>query len=400
MPEEGQDQKLRLVGQLAGGIAHDFNNLLTSILAAADAIAQRTDSAAETVGDARQIRGDVERGAALVRQLLAFSRQQTLQPRVVAVNTAVEAAAGLLRRLLGETVALTVTLEQPGRSVLIDPGQLDQVLINLAVNARDAMPGGGVLRVATGHATLYATRETGAETVPAGRYVTIAVADTGSGIPPEILPRIFEPFFTTRRAAGGSGLGLSTVQGIVRQSGGFLEVDSTVGAGTRVVIHLPRHDAPPDIVAAPPVAMPASVPAGRLALVVEDEDPLRALVVRALDRAGWRVLAAASAEAALALLPAPDSNAEDAGADSQLSVVVTDVVMPGMDGLALVRKIRQLWPGLPAVLVSGYAAPALRADLAASDIVYLSKPYRMSELLDVLARLTGAAAGQGSQGAG
>ena len=385
--DQDQDQKLRMVGQLAGGIAHDFNNVLTAILAAADAILQRGETA-ETVADARQIRLDVQRGAALVHQLLAFSRQQTLQPRVVAVNAAVGAAAALLRRLLGERVSLTVSLEQPGRRVLIDPGQLDQVLVNLALNARDAMADGGSLTLSTGHATLYAPRRIGSETIPPGRYVTITVADTGSGIAPEVMPHIFEPFFTTRRASGGNGLGLSTVLGIIRQSGGFLEVDSEVGRGTRVQVHLPRHEGAAET--APPLLVEAPAPAGgagRIALLAEDEEPVRRLLTRALTRAGWRVLAAETAEAALAMVRQPEN-----GADSQPSVVIADVVMPGMDGLALVRALRRIWPGLPAVLVSGYAAPALRQDLASADITYLSKPYAIAELLEAVALVCGAAA--------
>jgi len=213
-----RERRLRVVGQLAGGIAHDFNNLLTAILGAADAILGRTETPADTVADAQQIRRGVERGAALVRQLLAFSRQQTLQPRIVAVNAAIEDAARLLRRLLGAKIALTVTLEQPGRRVMVDPGQLDQVLLNLAVNARDAMAEGGTLTLASGHATLYRARLAGAEIIPPGRYVTITVADSGVGIAEAVMPRIFEPFFTTKRAPGASGLG-GTGQGGTGQGG-------------------------------------------------------------------------------------------------------------------------------------------------------------------------------------
>lgn len=389
---EEQDQKLRLVGQLAGGIAHDFNNLLTAILVAAEAIQQRPETAPETLADARQICEDVSRGAALVRQLLAFSRQQTLQPRVVAMNTVVAAAAALLRRLLGEKVTLQVALEQPARCVLIDPGQLGQVLVNLAVNARDAMPDGGVLRLTTGHATLYSPRCVGAETIPPGRYVTLGVADTGCGIPPDVLPQIFEPFFTTRRAQGGTGLGLSTVQGIVRQSGGFLEIESQVGAGTQVLVYLPRHKGVPEAAAPPRAVTPAAAEgAGRLVLIAEDEEPVRRLLARALGHAGWRVQAAETAEAALEL-----ARQLAQASESQPAVVIADVVMPGMDGIALVRALRQIWPDLPAVLVSGYAAPALRQDLALEDIVYLSKPYAVTELLSAMTRLVGAAAAHSS----
>ncbi len=407
VPEPGvdaeQERRLLVVGQLAGGIAHDFNNLLTAILGAADAILGRTETSADTVADAQQIRRGVERGAALVRQLLAFSRQQTLQPRVVAVNAAIEDAARLLRRLLGAKIVLTVTLEQPGRRVMVDPGQLDQVLLNLAVNARDAMAEGGTLTLASGHATLYRARLAGAEIIPPGRYVTITVADSGVGIAEAVMPRIFEPFFTTKRAPGtsglggtgqggtgqgGTGLGLPTVLGIVRQSGGFLEVASQVGVGTRMVVYLPRYAAP-EADAVPPRPSPpvATGGGGRVVLVVEDEASVRLVLVRALTRVGWRVLPAETAEAALEMLQSSAKSPE-----SQPSVVISDVVMPGMDGPALVRAVRRICPGIPAVLVSGYAEPMLRQDLAAADIAFLAKPYAMAELLDVVARLSGAAA--------
>jgi len=403
-----RERRLRVVGQLAGGIAHDFNNLLTAILGAADAILGRTETPADTVADAQQIRRGVERGAALVRQLLAFSRQQTLQPRIVAVNAAIEDAARLLRRLLGAKIALTVTLEQPGRRVMVDPGQLDQVLLNLAVNARDAMSEGGTLTLASGHATLYRARLAGAEIIPPGRYVTITVADSGVGIAEAVMPRIFEPFFTTKRAPGtsglggtgqggagqggtgqgGTGLGLPTVLGIVRQSGGFLEVASQVGVGTTMVVYLPRYAAPEADSVSPRASAPAATGGGgRVVLVVEDEASVRLVLARGLTRAGWRVLAAETAEAALEMLQSPAESPE-----SQPSVVISDVVMPGMDGPALVRAVRRICPGIPAVLVSGYAEPMLRRDLAAADIAFLAKPYAMAELLDVVARLSGAAA--------
>ena len=449
VPPQDKARSLHVVGQLAGGIAHDFNNLLTAILGAADAILARTDTTAETADDAQQIRHGVERGAALVRQLLAFSRQQTLVPRVVAVNAAIEDAARLLHRLLGEKVTVMLALEQPGRRVLVDPGQLDQVLVNLAVNARDAMADGGTLTLSSGHATLYRPRLTGTEAIPPGRYVTITVADTGSGIPDDVLPRIFEPFFTTKHASGrrgpegggksgdgqgasglaatdpgssslrgtglggtgpgdpssgsiglrgsdlgatslgGTGLGLSTVLGIVRQSGGFLDVVSRPGIGTSVVVYLPRHvPADAEIAPTPPTTVAAPARGGdRVALVAEDEAPVRLVLARALTRAGWRVLAAETAEVALEQLASLGDQPK-----AHLSVVISDVVMPGMDGPALVRAVRQRCPGVPAVLVSGYAEPVLRADLATMDIAFLAKPYATADLLGLVARLTSAQA--------
>ncbi len=394
-----QAQKLQAVGSLAGGIAHDFNNLLTAVQGAAEAVAARPGLDAETAEDVAMIRASVGRGAALVRQLLAFGRQQTLQPQVLAVNDVIADLSGLLRRLLGSRIRLEVALEQPGRLVRADPTQLDQVLVNLAVNARDAMPDGGTLTLRSGHQTLYRPMLGGAEAIPPGRYVMIEVQDTGCGIPPEVLPRIFDPFFTTRREQGGSGLGLSTVHGIVRQSGGFLDVDSTPGQGTRLRLYLPRHDGEPMAipqapevgspalgspeVGAPPRA-PVAAPVRRgVVLLVDDEEPVRRLAERALARQGWEVVSADCGEAALDRLAALP-----AGPARPIAAIVTDMVMPGMDGAALVRAARaQLdWPAMPALLVSGYAEASLRDALAAEPgVAFLPKPYALKQLAERLA---------------
>lgn len=479
--ELAQLQKLQAVGQLAGGIAHDFNNLLMAIGAAADAVLERESCERSTLDDVRQIRHSADRGAALVRQLLAFGRRQPLQPSVVMVNEAVRNLSGMLVRLLGERIRLHLDLEDPGRSVRVDPTQLDQVLVNLAVNARDAMPGGGTLTLRTGHLTLYRPQQVGSETMPPGRYVAIGVEDTGEGIPPAIVPQVFEPFFTTRRDRGGNGLGLSTVHGIVRQSGGFVTVESAVGQGTRVRFWLPRHeetevvsgvslaDAPrtgairaatlqagvfptdgpeadgpqadgpqidglqtdglqtgaprtaarqppapplvtrarqtgatlqadglrtrtvqagasltdgcqtrtPDTAAAPPARLPT---AERCVLLVEDEESVRRLTERALQRAGWQVSAVDSAEAALARLPRPGDPV------APPCVVVSDIMLPGMDGTELARAVRALWPDLPVVLVSGYTDSALLGDLTAEGVSFLAKPFRLRELVACVER--------------
>ncbi len=376
-----QSQKLQAVGQLAGGIAHDFNNLLTAMIGAADEVLARGTSDAATVEDVQQIRSSAQRGADLVRQLLAFGRQQTLQPRGVAVNDAVQSLSALLQRLLGSTVRLKLDLETPGSTVHVDPTQLDQVLVNLAVNARDAMPQGGELTLHTGHITLYRPLARGQEQIPPGRYVMVEVQDTGIGIPPDVLPRIFDPFFTTKREQGGTGLGLSTVHGIVRQSNGFLGVESVVGKGTRIRIYLPRQDDAAAALPAPATEAPAPQcdPAGRAVLLVDDDDGVRRLATRALTNSGWRVLSVPSAEAALALL------ADDPRLADRLCAVVSDVVMPGMDGPALVRAVRERHPGLPAILASGYAEETVHADLAADDILFLSKPYTLKVLAALVA---------------
>lgn len=376
-------QKMQAVGQLAGGIAHDFNNLLTAIGGAAEVIFDNTQvTDPEIHEDARDIRASVARGAALVRQLLAFGRQQTLQPCAIAVNPAIEELATLMRRVLGGQIRLELDLQLPGRTVRADPTQLDQVLLNLALNARDAMANGGTLTLRSGHITLYRPLSRGPETIPPGRYVMIEVQDTGTGIPAHVLPRIFDPFFTTRRDHGGNGLGLSTVHGIVRQSDGFLAVESEPGAGTRFRIYLPRYEQEAQPVLPLPIVAEklTLLPTGqRTVLLVEDEDLVRRLAGRALTQRGWQVLAADSADSAMALLKANPGQA--------LAAVISDVVMPGIDGPALVRLLRLTRPELPALLVSGYADETLRAELASSGICFLAKPYGLAEMTNAMARI-------------
>jgi len=366
-----QAQRLQSVGELAGGIAHDFNNLLTAIAGAADDLGAHVADPGQA--DLAQIRSSAARGASLVRHLLAFGGQQTLQPRVLALNDAVRDAAALLGRLLGRGIALRLDLDEPGRQVKLDPTQLDQVLVNLAVNARDAMGEAGTLTIATGRRLLLQPETRDGLTIPPGRYATLEVRDTGAGIPPAVLPRIFEPFFTTRRSAGGTGLGLSTVHGIVRQSGGYLSVQSEVGRGTLFRITLPRHEA---ALAAPAPATPKGVPAaqGRL-LLVEDEPAVRRLAARALRRAGWDVMEAGDGADALEMLEGP------------VALLVSDVIMPGMDGPTLVRALRERQPGLPAILMSGYADATQRQALAGEDICFLAKPFPMADLVQLAAKI-------------
>jgi two-component system cell cycle sensor histidine kinase/response regulator CckA len=291
---------------------------------------------------------------------------------------------GLLQRLLGSRIRLAVELEEPGRRVRIDPTQLDQVIMNLALNARDAMPDGGALRIATRHAVVLQPEPLQQEELPPGRYAVLEVSDSGAGIPADILPRIFDPFFTTKREQGGSGLGLATVHGIVRQSGGFIAAESRLGEGTTFRIWLPRHEGAAETV---PVALPAAAPTPppvlgpqpvreslRMppVLLVEDEAPLLKLAERALRRAGFDVLSAASAEDALDLL--------DKGGPKPMALV-SDVVMPGMDGLALASRLRERDPDLPVLLVSGYAEVALGRDLEAERLKLLPKPYGLADLV-------------------
>ncbi len=386
-----QAQKQQALGQFAGGIAHDFNNLLAAILGAAEAIAERAGLPAEVAEDAAQIRAAAERGSQLVRQLLAFGRQQTLQPRLVGVPAAIADLSGMLRRLLGSTVRLELDTEGEAERQVVqaDPVQLDQVLVNLAVNARDAMAGGGVLRITSRPVVLHRARKAGADSVPAGRWVTIEVRDTGAGMPPEVLSRVFDPFFTTRRERGGSGLGLSTVHGIVRQTGGFIGLESTPGEGTCARIWLRAIDGTaelsiPRVPEVTTVSRGTVEPAGRTVLLVDDEEPVRRLAARALARQGWRILAAGSAEAAVAAL---DAEAADA---PPLAAMVSDMVMPGMDGAALVEIVRARagMGRLPALLVSGYSEMSLRTALADRPaMAFLPKPYSLGELVSRVAAL-------------
>jgi two-component system cell cycle sensor histidine kinase/response regulator CckA len=367
--------RLQTLGTLAGGIAHDFNNLLTVVLGASEdalRLAGPTPDPA-LVTELSQVRQAAERGALLVRQLLAYARQQVLAPQRVGLNGAVEGIARLLERtVLRQGVTLELALDELERQVLIDPSQLDRVVMNLAMNACQAMPQGGRLLLGTGRQVLLSAMPGVPDSVPAGRWVVLEVADTGPGIPPETLPRIFEPFFTTRINQGGTGLGLATVHGIVRQSGGYMVVESTPGQGTRFRILLPRVEEaalPAELPAATPQAEPAP-PAGAV-LLVEDEAPLRRLAERTLDRAGFEVVVAEDAESALEII-------EEGLAPALL---VSDVAMPGMDGVALAQALRQKIPALPVLLVSGYANAVVEAELGAENIRYLAKPYTPAGLV-------------------
>ena len=369
--------RLETVGRLAGGIAHDFNNVLAVILGSAGAM-RAIGLAPEAAAELGHLEDAAGRGAGLVRQLLAFARQQRLQPRILGLNDAVAALAPLLRHLVGEGIQVVLELEQPGRLVRIDPTQLDQIVMNLAANARDAMPEGGTLRIATGHAVVLRPEGEGPGAVPPGRYAVLEVSDTGCGIAPEALPRLFEPFFTTRPDQGGTGLGLATVQGIVAQSGGHIGVVSRPGEGSSFRIHLPRQGEAVIPAAALGASLlpdrPGPLAAARI-LLVEDEAPLRRLATLVLRRAGHEVAEADCAEAALDLLA--DAAAPD--------ILVSDVAMPGMDGLALARQLRVRWPGLPVLLLSGYAESTLSVSLEAEAISFLPKPYAPADLLASLA---------------
>jgi two-component system, cell cycle sensor histidine kinase and response regulator CckA len=373
-----QSQKMQAVGQLAGGVAHDFNNLLTAMIGFCDLLLLRFRPGDPSFADIMQIKQNANRAANLVRQLLAFSRQQTLQPRVLDITDTLADLSHLLRRLIGENIELKVVHGRDLGLVKVDQGQLDQVIINLAVNARDAMPGGGTLTIRTSNAINDAPIRLGDEVMPPGEYVRVEVADTGIGIQPENLQRIFEPFFSTKEIGSGTGLGLSTVYGIVKQTGGFVRVESEVGKGASFSIFLPRHRGDEahgaTRAAAEEMALPRDLTGTGTVLLVEDEDPVRLFSSRALKNKGYRVIEADSAESALAIL--------QEGAQ-KVDLIITDVVMPKMDGPTLIKEVRELHPDrkFKVIFISGYAEDHFRKRLGnEEDIHFLPKPFSLKQL--------------------
>ncbi|MEM1352093.1 MAG: ATP-binding protein, partial [Pseudomonadota bacterium] len=343
-----QSQKMQAIGQLAGGVAHDFNNLLTAISGHCDLLLLRHDQGDPDFSDLVQINQNANRAAALVGQLLAFSRKQTLRPETLDVRDTLSDLTHLLNRLVGEKVALTLNHDPVLRPIRADKRQLEQVMMNLVVNARDAMPHGGDIRMVTACIKLSEALNRDRVSVPPGEYVVVRVSDEGIGIPPDKLQKVFEPFFTTKRTGEGTGLGLSTAYGIVKQTGGYIFVDSAVGKGTCFSLYFPVLEKVPR----PPEKSQnrAHRPSGKhgdgVILLVEDEAPVRAFASRALRLRGYTVLEADSAESALKTLE-----------DESLSVdvFVTDVVMPGMDGPSWVREALKERPDVRVVFVSGYA---------------------------------------------
>ena len=369
-----QSQKMQAVGLLAGGIAHDFNNLLTAMIGFCDLLLLRHRPGDQSFADIMQIKQNANRAANLVRQLLAFSRQQTLQPRVLDVTDVLGELSHLLRRLIGENIELEMVHGRDLKPIRADAGQLEQVIINLAVNARDAMAGGGRLTIRTGNVRTAEPMQRGADVMPPGSYVMVEIGDTGSGIPKDILDRIFEPFFSTKEVGSGTGLGLSTVYGIVRQTGGFIFVESEVGHGATFRIYLPEHAQP--VEAAQRVAGAdderRDLTGIGTVLLVEDEDAVRLFSARALRNKGYKVLEARSGEAALEIV---NEHLND------IDLVISDVVMPRMDGPTLVKELRVRRPDLRVIFISDYAEDAFRKRVdAGEESHFLMKPFTLKQL--------------------
>lgn len=374
-----QSQKMQAIGQLAGGIAHDFNNQLTATLGFCDLLLTRHGPGDPSFDDIMQIRGNAKRASSLVRQLLAFSRKQKLEPVVLDVKEALSDLHKMLGRLLGARIELRVEDAGGAAFVRVDPGQFDQVVINLAVNARDAMPGGGTLKIRTSAVVIDREVRRGADVMAPGSYVLIEVADTGTGIPKEVIGNIFEPFFSTKEVGAGTGLGLSTVHGIVHQTGGFIFVDSAFGDGAVFSIYFPACGRDAGQSETPVFSTPPPEPnlaGGGTILLVEDEDAVRVFAARALRNKGYRVLEATNGENALDVITAGEEG---------IDLIVTDVVMPVMDGHTLVRMARQELAGVKVILVSGYADNG--SDNSAeggldghSAVHFLPKPFSLADL--------------------
>jgi two-component system cell cycle sensor histidine kinase/response regulator CckA len=388
-----QQQKMELVGQLAGGIAHDFNNVLSAIIMATDFLLNAHKPTDPSFQDIMQIKQNANRAASLVRHLLAFSRKQTLRPQVLDVGEILSDLTMLLRRLIGENVTLDVVHGRDLWPVKVDISQFEQVIVNLAVNARDAMPDGGRLRLRTANVTAKDSERFRAKGMPAADYVLVEVSDTGTGIPDAIIDKIFDPFFSTKEVGKGTGLGLSTVYGIIKQTGGFIYVDSVLREGTTFRIFLPRHVASAEEAAAERAgqaevstvidALAAADQVKRAAsadltgqgtiLLVEDEEGLRALNARGLASRGYTVLEAGNGVEAIDLLEK---------FDGQIDLVVSDVVMPEMDGPTLARELRSRNPDLKIIFVSGYAEDAFQKHLPDhGQYAFLPKPFTLKQLV-------------------
>lgn len=380
-----QSQKMQAVGQLAGGIAHDFNNLLTAMIGYCDLLLEKYLPSDQSFSDIIQIKQNANRASNLVRQLLAFSRQQTMQPKVLSVTDMLSELSALLKRLLGAKIELKVVHSREAGYIKVDQIQFEQVIINLAVNARDAMKNGGTLSI---RSQAYITQEAKllrGSSMPPGKYVLIEITDTGTGIEEKLLSRIFDPFFSTKAKGHGTGLGLSTVYGIVNQTGGFISVESELGVGTKFSLYFPmvsEKDVSTQIaVENTNEKKNADLTGTGTILLVEDEDAVRMFSSRALRDKGYRIIEASNGESALEFI---QKNA------TTIDLVITDVVMPKMDGPTLMEHIKELNPKMKIIFISGYTEDSFRNSLANNTQVhFLSKPFNLKELASKVKEVMG-----------
>lgn len=388
-------QKMQAVGQLAGGVAHDFNNLLTAMIGFCDLLLMRHPAGDQSFADIMQIKQNANRAANLVRQLLAFSRRQTLQPKVLEVTDVLAELANLIRRLIGENIELKMIHGRDIGHVRADQGQLEQVLINLAVNARDAMTDGGVLTIRSNRVTVNRNNPLSRDlmapseedsTIPAGDYVLVEVIDTGTGIPKGILQKIFEPFFSTKAVGSGTGLGLSTVYGIIKQSGGYVYVGSKENEGTNFSLYFPSVSAQEVATAAATEKEAVERVSGDLSgkgtiLLVEDETPVRIFAARALRNKGYTVLEADCGETGI------EQMAEHG---KEVEVIVTDVIMPGMNGPTMIDQITEEYPNLKVIFISGYAEDIFVNNYGTErSFNFLAKPFTLKQLASKIKEVLG-----------
>lgn len=379
-----QAQKMNAIGQLAGGVAHDFNNVLQAIIGYSDLLLGQHRPTDPSYQDIMQIKQNANRAAGLVRQLLAFSRRQTLLPQVLNLKDTLSDLSSMLRRVLGEKVGLELKHGRDLWPVRADGSQLGSVIINLAVNARDAMPGGGTLTIRTSNLGKEELHDCSVKDMPEGDYVMIEVSDTGHGIAPEIMEKIFEPFFTTKDIGKGTGLGLSMVFGFIKQSGGYIDVQSEVGKGTLFKICLPRYIASPVAATEEPEInskQPEDMTGNAVILLVEDDEPVRAVNSRALSVRGYTVLQASSGAEALEII-------DEEG--DRIDLVISDVVMPEMDGPTLLRELRKRKPDLKMIFVSGYAEEAFKKNLPeGEEFNFLAKPFNLKKFVETVKGVIG-----------
>jgi CheY-like chemotaxis protein len=372
-----QAQKMEAVGQLTGGIAHDFNNLLTVVIGNLEMLESRIGHDERATTYLKEAYETAQHGAELTTRLLAFARRQPLNPRIVDVGSLVEQAGALLRRTLGERVEIRCVVGKDLYRALIDPSQLENAIINLGINARDAMPGGGVITIEAANQNVDADYAQMHADMRQGRYVLIAVSDTGVGMSPEVRERAFEPFFTTKPVGSGTGLGLSMVYGFVKQSSGTVQIYSELGHGTTIRVYLPRaQEGDVTTTAAADAAMGAFAAKGETVLVVEDDQRVRRVTVARLNNLGYRVIEAENGPAAIAAL---DERGDD------IDLLFTDIVMPGgMSGSDLAQEAHRRWPGLKVLLTSGYAQPEVLSRGRREGTRWLKKPHTAIELARTL----------------